>query len=198
MGEIINSYHFDKLHEVFAPGVKDHDPADDQGPGPEGFVHWFTQFHSAFPDFKIAVEHLVADEDNVAFAYTITGTQDGPFNGIPATGKKIKVRGMQISKFNSESKIVERWGASHEIGILQQIVAMERPHLMHRQPCPLPLQQGRFSDIEIISTRITKRGDSQLLASAFFIASFSRNTFRPTIFSSRASPAEHRTRFHSL
>ena len=124
MGEIINSYEFDRLKEVFAPDVKDHDPADDQGPGPQGFTKWFTQFHSAFPDFKIAVEHMVADEDNVAFAYTITGTQGGPFNGIPATGKKIKVRGMQISKFNSDAKIVERWGASHEVGILQQIGAM--------------------------------------------------------------------------
>ena len=75
MGEIVNSYKFDKLDEVFAADVKDHDPADDQGPGPNGFVQWFTQFHSAFSDFKIAVEHLVADEDNVAFAYTITGTQ---------------------------------------------------------------------------------------------------------------------------
>ena len=101
MGEIINSYHFDKLHEVFAPGVKDHDPADDQGPGPEGFVHWFTQFHSAFPDFKIAVEHLVADEDNVAVASTITGTQDGPFNGIPATGKKIK---FAVCRFRSSTR----------------------------------------------------------------------------------------------
>lgn len=125
MGEIINSHEFEKLTEVFAPNVKDHDPADDQGPGPQGFVQWFTQFHSAFPDFKIAVEHMLADEDNVGFAYTITGTQDGPFNGIPATGKKIKVRGMQISKFNSDAKIVERWGASHEIGILQQIGAVK-------------------------------------------------------------------------
>lgn len=87
MCEIINSYHFDKLNEVMAQNVKDHDPADDQGPGPEGFAHWLTRFHSAFPDFKIAVMHLVADEDNVAFAYTITGTQGGPFNGIPASGK---------------------------------------------------------------------------------------------------------------
>ncbi len=121
MGEIVNSHQFEKLREVFASGVKDHDPADDQGPGPEGFIHWFTQFHSAFPDFKIAVEHMVTDENNVAFAYTITGTQEGPFNGIPATGKKIKVRGMQISKFDADAKIVERWGASHEVGILQQI-----------------------------------------------------------------------------
>ncbi len=125
MAEIVNSHQFGKLQEVFASGVKDHDPADDQGPGPQGFVGWFTQFHSAFPDFKIAVEHMVADEDNVAFAYTITGTHEGPFNGIAATGKKIKVRGMQISKFNSDAKIVERWGASHEVGILQQIGAMK-------------------------------------------------------------------------
>jgi steroid delta-isomerase-like uncharacterized protein len=88
-------------------------------------LRWFTQFHSAFPDFKIAVEHMVADDDNVAFAYTITGTHGGPFNGIPASGKKIKVRGMQISKFNSDAKITERWGASHEVGILQQIGAMK-------------------------------------------------------------------------
>ena len=48
MGEIVNSHQFGRLKEVFAPGVKDHDPADDQGPGPEGFIGWFTQFHSAF------------------------------------------------------------------------------------------------------------------------------------------------------
>ena len=100
MGEIINSYEFDRLNEVMASNVKDHDPADDQGSGR------FTQFHSAFPDFKIAVEHMLADDDNVGFAYTITGTHEGPFNGFAATGKKIKVRGMQISKFNSEAKIL--------------------------------------------------------------------------------------------
>ena len=32
---------------------------------------------------------------------------------------------MQISKFDSDAKIVERWGASHEVGFLQQIGAME-------------------------------------------------------------------------
>jgi steroid delta-isomerase-like uncharacterized protein len=126
MGEAVNHRRFEEFHEIFAPNVKDHDPADDQGPGPDGFIGWFTQFHSAFPDFKIAVEHMVADEDNVAIAYRITGTHEGPFNGIPPTGKEISVRGMQIAKFNSDAKIVERWGASHEVGILQQIGAMNK------------------------------------------------------------------------
>ncbi|MGI4830649.1 MAG: hypothetical protein ACRYFU_21005 [Janthinobacterium lividum] len=54
-----------------------------------------------------------------------SATQGGPFNNVPASGKKIKVRGMQISKFNSDAKIVKRRGASHEIGILQQIGDMK-------------------------------------------------------------------------
>ena len=90
MGEAVNSGQLEKFHEFFAPDVKDHDPAPDQGSGPEGFIKFFTQFRSAFPDLKIAVEHMTADDDSVAIAYTVTGTQDGPFQGIPATGKKVK------------------------------------------------------------------------------------------------------------
>ncbi len=145
MGEIINSYQFDKLNEVFASNVKDHDPADDQGPGPEGFVGYFTQFHSAFPDFKIAPEHMFADDENVGLAYTITGTHEGPFNGFAATGKKIKVRGMQIAKFDSDAKITERWGASHEIGILQQIGAVTAPkHLDEPALFSAPASSGQI------------------------------------------------------
>jgi steroid delta-isomerase-like uncharacterized protein len=130
LGDAVNSGHLEKFHEIFAPGVKDHDPAPDQGSGPEGFVKFFTQFRHAVPDLKIAVEHLTADDDSVAIAYTITGTQDGPFQGIPATGKKIKARGVQIAKFDSNAKIIERWGSSDEAGILHQLgVAKPTAHM---------------------------------------------------------------------
>jgi steroid delta-isomerase-like uncharacterized protein len=121
MGDAINSGKLEQFHDIFAADVVDHDPAPDQGKGPEGFIGFFTQFRAAFPDLKIAVDHLVADEDNIAIAYTVTGTQDGPFQGIPATGKKIKARGLQIAKFNSNAKITERWGSSDQLGILEQI-----------------------------------------------------------------------------
>jgi steroid delta-isomerase-like uncharacterized protein len=134
MGEAVNSGHLDKLNQFFAAGVKDHDPAPDQGSGPEGFIKFFTQFRNAFPDLKIAVEHLTADDDSVAIAYTITGTQDGPFQGIPPTGKKIKARGVQIAKFNSEAKIIERWGSSDEAGILQQIGVLKPTAHMDTPP----------------------------------------------------------------
>jgi steroid delta-isomerase-like uncharacterized protein len=120
LGEAVNSGNLDALHEVFAPNVIDRDPASDQVPGPEGFIHFFTGFRAAFPDLSISVEQLVADEDNVAIAYTVTGTHQGDFLGIPATGRKIKARGLQIARFEN-GKIVERWGSSDQLGILQQI-----------------------------------------------------------------------------
>lgn len=145
MGEAVNSGHLDVFHEIFASDVKDHDPAPDQGSGPEGFIKFFTQFRAAFPDLKIAVEQMVADEDKVAIAYTVTGTQDGPFQGIPATGKKIKARGVQIAKFNSDGQITERWGSSDEAGILQQIgVSKPTTPANSVPPISIPASSGKI------------------------------------------------------
>jgi steroid delta-isomerase-like uncharacterized protein len=120
LGNAINSGNLNALHEVFASTVVDRDPASDQGRGPEGFIHFFTGFRAAFPDLNIAVEQLVADDDNVAITYTITGTHQGDFLGVPATGRQIKARGVQIARFQN-GLIVERWGSSDQLGILQQI-----------------------------------------------------------------------------
>lgn len=121
-GEAINSGNLEKFKELMAPNVLDHDPAPDQGPGPEGFIRFFETFRSAFPDLKVEVDQMVADEDNVSIAYTVTGTHKGDFMGVPATNKAISARGVQIARFEN-GKIVERWGSSDELGILKQIGA---------------------------------------------------------------------------
>ncbi|WP_158996140.1 ester cyclase [Mucilaginibacter sp. L196] len=121
-GEAINSGKLEKLKDLVSEDVIENDPAPGQAKGPQGYIDFFTMLHTAFPDMKIEVEQLVADEDNVAFAYTLTGTHKGDFNGISATGKKIKARGLQISKFKN-GKMIERWGSSDELGILKQIGA---------------------------------------------------------------------------
>lgn len=125
-GEAVNGGNLNALRDIVAPDAVDHDPAPDQGNGPEGFITFFTMMRSAFPDLKIAVEHMVADDDNVAFAYTITGTHSSDFMGVPATGRQIKARGMQITRFEN-GKQVERWGSSDGLGILQQIGAAPKP-----------------------------------------------------------------------
>lgn len=119
-GDAVNSGDFSAFDEVVAPGSVDHDPAPGQAPGPAGYRQFFTELRTAFPDLKVSVEHLVADADNVAFAYTVSGTHQGPLMGFAPTGKRMQVRGMQISNF-ADGKMVERWGSSDQLGILQQL-----------------------------------------------------------------------------
>ena len=126
MGQAINTGHLDELKMAFAADVKDHDPAPGQSAGPEGFVEFFSSLRAAFPDLNVSVNHMVADEDNVAIAYTLTGTHQGMFQGIAVTGKKFSVRGVQIARFE-RGKIVERWGSSDELGLMRQLGAVVEP-----------------------------------------------------------------------
>jgi predicted ester cyclase len=56
-------------------------------------------------------------------AYTLTGTHQGEFQGISPTGKKVKISGIQIGRFE-DARIVERWGSSDELSILKQLGAV--------------------------------------------------------------------------
>jgi predicted ester cyclase len=107
---------------LFAVDAIDHDPAPGQGPGREGYRTFFRSLTIAFPDAHLEpAVHVVAD-DKIAFAYTLTGTHKGQFDGIAPTGKRVEVRGLQIGRFES-GQIVERWGSSDQLGILTQIGA---------------------------------------------------------------------------
>jgi steroid delta-isomerase-like uncharacterized protein len=124
--EAVQTGNFDVFKEVVSTENIDHDPAVGQVPGPEGYRMFFTGLRTAFPDMSVTLETLVADEESIAFAYTLTGTQTGPLMGFAPTGKKIKIRGMQISKFK-DGKMVERWGSSDELGMLQQLGILKEP-----------------------------------------------------------------------
>ena len=81
---------------------------------------FFSGMRAALPDMSVTPETIVQDEDIIAFAYALTGTHNGPLGKIPPTGKKVKVRGLQISKFQ-DGKMVERWGSTDELTLLKQI-----------------------------------------------------------------------------
>ncbi|RBY90254.1 ester cyclase [Blastococcus sp. TBT05-19] len=107
---------------LFAVDAVDHDPAPGQGPGREGFRSFFRTLTTAFPDAHLEPAVNVVDDDKIAFAYTLTGTHRGEFQGVAPTGERIEVRGLQIGRFEN-GQIVERWGSTDELGIMQQIGA---------------------------------------------------------------------------
>ena len=121
-GEAINSGNLEAMRALVSSSVVEHDPGLSQGPGAQGYIDLFAEMRSAFPDLQAAPEHVTQDDDTIALAYTITGTHEGDFMGIKPTGKKIKARGVQIARFEN-GKMVERWGSSDQLGILQQLGA---------------------------------------------------------------------------
>lgn len=123
-GEAVNTGNLELIRDVVAENIKDHDPAPDQGPGPQGFIDFFSGMRTSFPDFEVEVDHMVTDEDNVSFAYTAKGTHKGNFMGYEPTGKSFEVRGMQIGRFEN-GKLAERWGSTNQWGILQQLGLVE-------------------------------------------------------------------------
>jgi len=124
LGELIAAKDVDHLHEVFHENVVDHDPAPGQAPGVDGIKQFWSDFLAAVPDLELGVETLVADEDNVVVVLTITGTHTGALMGIEPTGKSISVRGIQAGRFE-DGMLVERWGSTDQLGLLQQIGAVD-------------------------------------------------------------------------
>lgn len=120
LGELINNGEIDRLDEVFGTNVVDHDPAPGQASGVQGIKDFWTQFLTAFPDLKIQPEALVADEQHVTVVLTVSGTHQGTFQGLEPTGQQIQVRGIQVGRFE-DGKIVERWGATDEAGMMKQL-----------------------------------------------------------------------------
>ena len=124
--DVINAGSIDVIDDVVAPAFVDNDPAPDQGPGVDGFKQFWATMHSAFPDFRVEVDAMVADEDSVAIAYRATGTHQGDFVGFAATGSPIDIRGVQVTRFR-DAMMVERWGSSDQLTLLQQIGAKSLP-----------------------------------------------------------------------
>jgi steroid delta-isomerase-like uncharacterized protein len=122
--EAVNTGNFELFKEAVSIENIDHDPARGQVPGPEGYRAFFGELRDAFPDFSVALDTLIADEESIAIAYTLSGTHNGSLRGLSPTGRKFKIRGVQICRFKN-GKMVERWGSSDELGMLRQLGAVE-------------------------------------------------------------------------
>jgi steroid delta-isomerase-like uncharacterized protein len=61
----------------------------------------------AFPDFRLAQLDLVVGENSNADRWEASGTHQGPFLGMEATGNSIQVEGATFSRFDSKGLVVE-------------------------------------------------------------------------------------------
>ncbi len=77
-------------------------------------------YFTAFPDLHITTDLLVAEGDKVTKVWTATCTHNGELMGIPATGKRITVKGIEVFRI-ADGKIAELWASMDNLGMMQQI-----------------------------------------------------------------------------
>ena len=106
--------------EVLAPEEVHHWGVGGDTIGPAAFTQRLTSFLTAFPDFAIQIEQLVAEDDLVVSYYTATGTQQGAWLGIPARGAQVEYTGFNLFRIRC-GQIAESWGEADHLGLLRQI-----------------------------------------------------------------------------
>ena len=77
------------------------------------------------PNIQWLLEEMIAEGDMVAARFTLRGTHQGAFFGVPATGKQIEAQAMNFYRF-AGGKIVEERGQPDLLGLMQQIGAIPR------------------------------------------------------------------------
>ena len=124
--EIFNNKKLVLIDEYVASDVIDHSAPPGLPPGIEGYRQKLEMFTSAFPDLHLAYEHVIVEGDMVAGRFTLTGTHQGDFAGIPATGKQISVTGHDFARV-VDGKLAEHWVEMDTLGMMQQLGVIPTP-----------------------------------------------------------------------
>jgi len=107
-----------QLPQFMQQGYIQHNPLVPQGLS--GFQQFFADWFRAVPDWHYALEKLVAEGDTV-WAYGVySGTQQGDWLGIPATGKHYRIYAVDIFRVEN-GKLAEHWDVLDAYGLFKQL-----------------------------------------------------------------------------
>ena len=120
INEAFNNQKFDVLKEVFNPEYKEHQFG--MPPTLEGAQASINSLHQSFPDFKLTIEDVTADENKVWARMTGRGTNKGGFMG-PPNGKSFEITVVDIVQFR-DGKIVDHWGVPDRFALISQLGLM--------------------------------------------------------------------------
>ena len=122
--EFINTASEKLAVELISPNAIFHVPGrPDPLRGPAGYLEIIGMMRSGFPDIQWALEEMIAEGDKVAVRFTMRGTHQGAFFGVPPTGNEISVKAMNFYRL-SGGQIVEEHGQPDLLSLLQQIGAV--------------------------------------------------------------------------
>ena len=119
--EVFNKGNVSTIDEFLAPNFVEREVLPPGTPsGREGVKQLTMMFRTAFPDFNVSIDDMIAEGDKIVARTTWSGTQKGEFMGIPSSGKRVSFDVIDIIRI-SEGKGVEHWGVMDSSALMQQL-----------------------------------------------------------------------------
>jgi predicted ester cyclase len=109
------------IDEVVAP--RNPDAVDELAAGEFAAAakRWVSPFQSAFPDFRMEVVDLIAEDETVVGHFRCSGTHRGEWLGVPATGRRFEnVDEIYVFKLR-DGKLVSGLGVEDNLTRLRQL-----------------------------------------------------------------------------
>ena len=87
---------------------------------------FYEGIFAAFAGPQLVFHDVFWSDDKAAIRFTMTGTHEADFMGVPATGREIALPGISILRFEGD-RVVERWSQADMLGLLVQLGALPAP-----------------------------------------------------------------------
>jgi predicted ester cyclase len=127
--DVVKKYHevwsngqVTELDKILAPNFVCHFINGVEWKGINGANNSITSHRKSFSDWKEEIVDMVSEGDKVVTRYKSTGTQQGTFNGLASTGKKVTIYETSIYRI-ANGKIAEQWGFPDALALNNQLEA---------------------------------------------------------------------------
>jgi len=124
--QVFNQQNLTAIDDCLAPNIIDHSLPPGVPGGIEGVRLTISMFLTAFPDLHLTLEDLIAEGDKVVVCWTMRGTHQGAFAGMPPTGRQFTLPGASILRLVG-NKVVESWINYDQLSMLQQLGVIPAP-----------------------------------------------------------------------
>jgi steroid delta-isomerase-like uncharacterized protein len=123
--EVINKQHLAVIDEIIHPDYVHRTPGGELH-GRQALRELLTAYQTALPDLHVKIDELVCTDSKAVLFFTLSGTHEDEFMGIPATGKQVSINGMTRS-YIENGQITEEWELLDQLSMFQQlgIVSMQ-------------------------------------------------------------------------
>lgn len=124
--DVINEHHGDHAAGYLNPAMQWSGGTVGTVTGSANVAGLFAGVVAAFPDAHIAIDDIFGQGDQVVVRVVVSGTQEGPILGIPASGRHVQWDGVDVYRL-SHGKISNIWAGDDWTAILNDTGTYKAP-----------------------------------------------------------------------